>query len=352
MSKPLVRVLRFSYLLALGLYFLTGSARADLVWNAQTGWRVDGGVLSGLTGTEGRNALDLMNKARAAEEKENYASAASTYEKIAKKYINSIYAPEALYRAARARLARKQYNKAFEDFQEVIRQYPNTKRFNEIIGEQYRITSALLDGARNRIFWGLIPSFTNREKAVQNFEVVLNNAPYSDYAPLALMNITRGHQRLGNHEEAIDALDRLINNYPQHLLLPDAYLKLAQTHASLVEGPEYDQASSRDATSYYEDFMILFPNDPNVSAAAKGASDMKTMLASSKVRMGDFYFYKRDNYTAAKVLYNEAITVYPDSEIAVLARKKLVAVEAKATGKPAPANAPSTEPKKKRFWLF
>ena len=349
MSKPLAGAIRLSCLLALGLAFLTGGLRADLVWNAQTGWRVEGGILSGLTGTDGRNALDMMNKARAAEENGNLASAARTYEKVAKKYMSSIYAPEALYRAAHARLSRKQYNKAFDDFQEIILRYPNTKRFNEIIGEQYRIASALLDGARSRIFWGIIPGFRNRDKAVLNFEIILNNAPYSDYAPLALMNIARGHQKLGNHEEAIDALDRLINSYPQHLLVPDAYIKLAHTHASLVEGPDYDQASSRDAASYYEDFMILFPNDTNVSAAAKGASDMKTMLASSKVRMGDFYFYKRDNYTAARVLYNEAITVYPDSEVAALARQKLVAVEAKAAGKG--SDVPS-EPKKKRFLLF
>jgi len=141
------------------------------------------------------------------------------------------------------------------------------------------------------------------------------------------MNAARGYQKLDEPEATIDALDRMINSYPQHLLVPDAYLKLAQTHASLVAGPDYDQASSRDAAAYYEDFMILFPNDPNVAVAAKGAADMKTMLAESKIKMGDFYFYKRDNYTAAKVLYNEAITVYPDSEVASRARKKLTAVE-------------------------
>jgi hypothetical protein len=43
---------------------------------------------------------------------------------------------------------------------------------------------------------------------------------------------------------------------------------------------------------------------------------MKTMLAESKIKIGDFYFYKRNNYTAAKVFYNEAITSYPESTIA------------------------------------
>src|SRR3954469_8812977 len=87
-----------SLFFALG--FLSSLARADLVWTAQGGWRVEGGALSGLAGAEGRNALDQMNKARSAEERNSLRSAIKTYESVAKKYPNSIYAPEALYRAA------------------------------------------------------------------------------------------------------------------------------------------------------------------------------------------------------------------------------------------------------------
>lgn len=335
---------------ALGLFltfFLFGSvARADLVWSPQAGWRVEGGVLSGLLGEDGRKATDLMNKARTAEEAGNYGRAAKSYERVGKRYGNSVYAPEAFYRAARMRLQRKQYYKAHENFQQVVGRYPNYTRFNEIIGEQYRIASAMLDGARNRI-WGIIPGFANREKAVEYFEILLLTAPYSDYAPLALMNIARAHQKLGNDAEAIDALDRMINTYPQSLLTPDAYLKLAQTHASLVEGPYYDQASTREAVTYFEDFMILFPSDGGVSSAEKGLGDMKRVLAESKMRIGDFYFYKRSNYTAARVFYNEAITVFPDSTVATKAREQLAKVDVAA----AKAAEAGKQPRKKFFFF-
>src|SRR5436309_1550261 len=97
------RPLRLLWLLASGLCLLAASARADLVWTAQTGWRIEGGALSGLTGDQGRNALDLMNKAREAEEKKSLSRAARMYEKVAKKYPNSVYAPEAYFRAGLAR---------------------------------------------------------------------------------------------------------------------------------------------------------------------------------------------------------------------------------------------------------
>jgi outer membrane protein assembly factor BamD len=354
MSPVSVRVIAaLRFFLLLGCF--AAIARADLVWNAQSGWRVEGGALSGLSEKDGRNALDMMNKARQSEEKGGDSSAISTYLKVAKRYPNSVYAPEAYYRAAKLRLARKEYVKAFETFQEIDARYPHTKRYNEVIGEQYRISSALLDGARNRS-WGWFPGFRAREKSISYFETILVNAPYSDYAPLALMNIARGHQRLGNSAEAIDALDRMINTYPQSLLAPDAYLKIGQTHAKLVEGPYYDQASTKEAITYFTDFMLLFPGDPNIAQAEKGLDQMKTMLAESKIKIGDFYFYKRDNYVAARVFYNEAITAYPESDVAAKAKKKLAEVEAKSTGtKPPPDTNGSASPapaKKKRFWLF
>jgi len=231
--------------------------------------------------------------------------------------------------------------------------YPSTSKFNQVIGEQYRIATALLDGARNR-GWLLLPGFRNREGAISLFEQILYNAPYSEYAPLALMNIAKAHQMFKNPEESIDALDRMINTYPKSLLTPDAYLRLAQAYASLVEGPNYDQTSTKEAITYYEDFMILYPGDPNIAAAEKGLAQMKQVLAESKLRIGDYYFKYRSNYKAAKVFYNEAITDYPDSSVALRARTQLVKVEAKLTGAKPPEepSAPPPPPKKKRFLFF
>jgi outer membrane assembly lipoprotein YfiO len=326
-----------------------GAARADLVWHPDTGWQVEGGALAGVSGRDGRNALELMNKAREAEERGSTRSAIRAYRKVAKRYPSSVYASEALYRTGKLYLQRKQYFKAFESFITVTTQYPNTKYFNDIIGEQYRIASLLMDGARNR-YWGVIPGFKNPTRAISYFELVVQTAPYSDYAPIALMNAARGYMREREHEYAIDALDRMINNYQSSLLAPNAYLRLAQTHSRLVEGPNYDQGSTEEAITYFEDFLILFPNDENVPSAAEGLDAMKVVLSESKIVVGDFYFHKRNNYAAARVFYNEAITAYPDSEVAEKARRKLAEVDARANNQPPP---PGSEPaRKKRFFFF
>jgi len=352
---PLPAVLpRYAFLLAaLALLFLPARLAADLVWTPEGGWKFEGGVVSGLAPSENRNALELMNKARAAEEKRHYGSALSAYSKVTKRYPSSLYAPEAFYHTGYIRLARHQYKKAFQAFQEIVMRYPSTSKFNQVIGEQYRIATALLDGARNR-GWLLLPGFRNREGSIGLFELIIYNAPYSEYAPLSLMNIAKAHQLFGDPEDSIDALDRMINTYPKSLLTPDAYLRLAQAYASLVEGPNYDQTSTKEAITYYEDFVILYPGDPNIAAAEKGLAQMKQVLAESKLRIGDYCFQYRSNYKAAKVFYNEAITDYPDSSVALRARTQLAKVEARLTGTKPPEepSAPPPPPKKKRFLFF
>ena len=352
MTLPAV-LRRFAPLMA-ALALLVQPARlaADLVWTPEGGWKIEGGIISGLSGEESRNALDYMNKARAAEERGHYGSALRSYKKVTKKFGNSIYAPEAYYRSAYIRLARHQYVKAFQAFQEIVVRYPNTSRFNQVVGEQYRIASAMLDGARNHS-WILSPGFRNREASILMFEQILVNAPYSEYAPLSLMSIAKAHQIFHEPEDAIDALDRMINTYPKSLLTPDAYLRLAQAYASLVEGPNYDQTSTKEAITYFEDFMILYPGDSGIPAAEKGLAQMKQTLAESKLRIGDYYFRYRQNYKAARVFYNEAITDYPDSSVAARARTQLTKVEARLAGRQLPAEKPANpQPPKKKHFLF
>jgi outer membrane protein assembly factor BamD len=339
-----------------GLLYSPVRLAAELVWTPAGGWRIEGGVLAGLATEDGRNALDLMNKARSAEEAGQDKRALALYATVNKKYPNSVFSGEALFRSGMIHEKRQEIYKAFDAFQLLVTRYPNSEKFNQVIGEQYRIASMLFAGKRNH-FWGFFPGFRNREKALEYYETIVQTAPYSDYAPLSMMNAARGYKQINETEAAIDTLDRMINTYPRSALTPDAYLKIAQTHAALVDGPAYDQASTKEAITYYEDYMILFPGDAGMVSAEKGLAEMKKMLARSKIIIADYYLTYRKNYKAAKVFYNEAITVYPDSDIATQARAKLVFVDAKldqqqgaATGKVTPA--PAQPVKKKHFWLF
>jgi outer membrane protein assembly factor BamD len=320
--------MRFSRLLLIALLALAGTSPlvAQLDWSPETGWVIDENTWAGLSGQDVQGATALMNNARAAEERGNKGKAIRLYKKVFKKYPNSIFSPEALYRQGHLRLSRREYFRGFDSFQTIMSLYPNYAQFEEVLATQYGIAEALMNGARN-YYWGWVPSFKSRSRSITYFEWIIANAPYSDYAPLSLMNIARTQKRQNNVPYAIDALDRLINNYAQSLLAPDAYLQLAQTHASLVEGPDYDQESTREAITYFEDFMILFPDDPGLAEAQHGLDQMRTVLAESKMVLGDYLLKYRKNYQGARVFYNEAITSYPNSDVAARARAQLDIIE-------------------------
>jgi outer membrane protein assembly factor BamD len=350
MPVPARRIGFLTTLVLLWALFSGALVRAELVWEPATGWRVEGGAFAGFAATaDGQDAKALMDEARRAEDAGDMGQAARLYNRVIKKYRASVFAPEALYRTALHFENRRQFNRAFRNLQRIIAEHPSYSRFTEVLGAQYRIATRLVQGERPR-YWGVIPGFRQREKGIEGLETVVGNAPFSEYAPIALMNAAAAYNQTGDRDAAIDALDRMINNYPESFLTPDAYLQLARAQASITQGPPYDQASTQLALTYFQDYLILFPGEADASVATEGFDEARTMLAESKMVMGDFYFRHRSNYVAARVFYNEAITIHPESPVAERARRLLASIdrlESEDDGRPGRSG-----PRGKRFWVF
>jgi len=266
--------------------------------------------------TEGKVELEAGNTGRADRR----------FKKVIKRYSTTSAAGEARYLRAKILMSRGKWKKAFETLQEIVEQNPNFEQFNQVISAQFDCATALMEGARGRILW-IIPGFRQLGEAIKQFETVVKNAPYSDYAPLALMNIALVAEEQKDSDIAIDALDRLINYYPQSMLAPDAYFNMAETYSTLVKGPEYDQGATRQAISYYEDFLILFSQSNFVGSVEANLASMQNLLAESRLKLGDFFYYYRNNNTAALTFYNETITIAPESEAADEARARIQDVE-------------------------
>ena len=317
----------FSLVLALGL-FIAPALHAQLSLNP----------LSWLDGTPDQSArlsssaeADLATTqlaiARAKYQAGHLSAASRTLKKVIKGSPTSVAAAQALHLQGLIYMAKERWRKGFDSLQLVIKEHPSYPHFDQIISSQFDCATALMEGARGRILW-VFPGFKQYDTSSKQFEQIVSNAPYSDYAPLSLMNIALVSETREEPEEAIDALDRLINYYPQSMLAPDAYYNLAQTYSNLVQGEEYDQGSTRQAISYYEDFLILFPTSNYTGEVEAHLKQMENLLASSRLNLGNFYYYFRSNNTAALVFYNEAITIAPESEAAAEARKRIEDIEA------------------------
>ena len=198
-------------------------------------------------------------------------------------------------------MLRKNYKKAFTSYNFSIVRHPDFPRFNEVLEKQFYIADLMMNPKSGQYFFGL--KFTNYDAAIQYFETIIGNAPYSEYAPNSLMRVAIMHRTQGDQPEAIDALDRLINFYSNSEIAPNAYLALADTFSSMVAGPDYDQGATREAISYYRDFLILFPNSNLITEGEEKLADMQDVHAQSKFVIGEYYFKRRSNYQAAEVFF-------------------------------------------------
>lgn len=277
--------------------------------------------------TQESEAAIMLETGKAKLAKGSTGSANRTFKKMMKKYPNAEATGEARFLRGQIFMTKGKWRKAFDTYQELISRHPSYENFDSVIRAQFECATALMEGARGRIFW-VIPGFKQYDVAITQFELIVRNAPYSDYAPLALMNIAIVAEQEKDPEVAIDALDRLINYYPQSMLAPDAYYNMAETYSNLVKGAQYDQGSTRQAISYYEDFLILFPQSSYLGEVEANLESMENLLASSQLNLGDFYYNYRANNTAALVFYNETITIAPDSESADEARQRIADIEA------------------------
>lgn len=293
-------------------------------------------------------AVEFMNQAELSYSRGNRGDALSSYKKVYKNYPGSRYAQEALYQTGLIQMERRKWRKAFEAFQSLIQRYPDFPQFDDLIGNQFTCATSLAEGINTHYLF-FIP-YRNFERAVQYYEQLIANAPYSDYAPLALMNVANIHRYKREPAEAIDALDRLINSYPQSLLAPDAYLNLADTFASLVDGPLYDQGATREAISYYQDFLILYPESPLVRRGEEGLREVQEVYADSKYVLGNYYYRHRDYFPGAKVFLNETITTAPNSLAAEKARALLAKIEEIEASRPQPQLIEGIVRQKRSWW--
>jgi outer membrane protein assembly factor BamD len=300
--------------------------RADLLWTKEAGWHPTPDVAVKFN-SEPPKALEAMNNARLAQEEGIASAAIKEYGQVCKNFPKTMFASEAYYQIGRIKMEKCQFNDAFKAFNTIIKQYPEYPHFNDVLHAEFEIARLLKSGERPKYF-GVIPGFRDYQAAVNFYEKVIQDAPYSDIAPLALMHIGEFAAGKNKMMDAISAFGRLIDEYPYSEYAPEAYYRLGEIYSTMVKSPLYDQGATKLALNYYEDFLTLYPSHELADKAREGCEAMKIKLAKSKMLVGDFYFNARNNRRAAIMMYRETENFLPDSEIAAEVNRKIQHIKA------------------------
>lgn len=260
----------------------------------------------------------------------DFKTALGDYEDFIKEFAATPFAAEALYQKSVIYTQAHMFEDGFECVEQLVNIWPGSDRVGDALIQGFFICEALRQGARQRRFGGYLPWFIDREAVLDFYDRLYKLGPKSPVAPRVLFQkgclskeISENFFKGDLKQDAIDAFEMLIATHPDSPLVPEAYLHLAGTYRSLCVGDVWDQLAARRALNYYTDFYSLFPERDEAEFAYEQTEELRELIASNRLAVGDFYYKRRNNIRAATEFYNEAVSVAPDSESAKTARSRI-----------------------------
>ena len=310
------------------------------------------GVLTaeGLAAQEA-TASKLLASARAEEPNVSTRKARSLYADIVKNYPRTASAGEAQFKVGELHAQEGKPKKAFEEYQDFLTEYRDSPRFAEAVKRQYDIALALMKSEKKG-FLG-IGAAIQPSKLIEMFEQISANAPFSEYAPLALYNIGVVNSTQNDVDAAIDAFDAVVQEYPDSHLKGEAMKQkfdLLGTAANRSNNPQ----NVRHQREAGEDALNLLTGEE----AADMRANVGKLEEKEKEKNFDIarFYEGQGDFKAAAVYYREVISKPSGSKHEQLAKERLAAlIEAdpsvgavpptrRAAPKPSTATASSSKP--------
>lgn len=153
-------------------------------------------------------------------------------------------------------------------------------------------------------------TFVNYSKAIETFQSIIDNYPYSEYTVKAELHIADSYFDDGRWDEALSYYRDFGDLHPQHEKVPYTILRSAQCHYEQIGSINRDQTSARDALHFLDLLLRNYPFAPEAGEGERMMHELRTQLAENVVMTGDFYLNRQEFQSAAE-RYRNVLNVYP-----------------------------------------
>ncbi len=150
----------------------------------------------------------------------------------------------------------------------------------------------------------------NYGKAIESFQAIVDNYPYSEYEIDAELQIADAYFKDKKYEEALSYYRDFAELHPQHPKVPYTVLRSALCHYEQIESIDRDQTNTRAAMEILEELLRRFPYSPETKEGEVILFELRTRLAENVMEIGDFYLV-RDQYQSAASRYRTVLDEYP-----------------------------------------
>ncbi|MEE8317386.1 MAG: outer membrane protein assembly factor BamD [Candidatus Omnitrophota bacterium] len=254
----------------------------------------------------------------------NYKTALKEFKKLIKHYPLSKEAPISQYYIGRIMEELDKLYGAFKAYQKVIDLYPYTELVDDVIEREFKIGEMFFLGRKIEILGPL--KMPAKDKAIEIFKTVADNAPYGKYAEPAMFKTGLAYKDIADYDNAIMMFKGLIDKYPNSSFMNKARYQLAECSKLLSLTSDYDQTPTIAAREEFEDFIEKHPDDEMSNEAKEIIDKLKHREAHNTYKIGQFYEARRMPESAV-IYYRDIVQNYPDTEWAEKAEERLNAIE-------------------------
>ena len=183
---------------------------APLIWRKGEGWSYERGGITSAT-----NPNDQLALAKQLQEKKQYDNALGAYRRVVRRWPTSFAAQDARMGTAECLSALGYYYKAFKEYQALIEKHPNSPHFETALQRQFEIGNLFLAGEKHKVWHFRI--FSGLDKAVEVYEQVVKNGPFSKVGPDAQFRIGLVFAKQQDYISAVHAYEKFLERYARPL---------------------------------------------------------------------------------------------------------------------------------------
>lgn len=253
-------------------------------------------------------------------------SAIAGYHKTVRRFPKSGVAPTAQYKAGELYEKAGNLSAASKEYEKLIKNYPRSTDFNNALEGEFRVATAYLEGARQKVLG--VPTLTSVNGAIRIYSFIISNAPYSRYAPLSQFNIGQALERQGDLKAAVVAYKAVVERYPTDPSAADALYQIGFVSMEISRSGSYDRNSAVQARESFEDFLAAYPTSEKAAQAKENLQSLGLQQTGGSLQIARYYDRQR-MYKAAIIYYNDVIRQQPTSPESEQAKKRLDALRTK-----------------------
>jgi outer membrane protein assembly factor BamD len=145
--------------------------------------------------------------------------------------------------------------------------------------------------------------------ALDKFQEVDNQHPYTEQAAKAVLMITYIHYSRGDYNDTIEAAKRYLTLYPASKDAAYVQFMMAMSYYNQIPDVNRDQADTAKALAALQEVVNKYPGTDYADAAHRRIQVAKDQLAGHELAVGRYYLDKRD-YIGAINRFRTVITQY------------------------------------------